>query len=167
MKSFLIFLILLTGISLVHAESPAITDPFDHEVKTNQMNSSETVFTYETEVNSAEEFIRFLKKHQNSGTLLPDYDALEQYSYPQKDYLLPRYIFHNSKFHPEIMLDLEKYRDCIEVRDITHSKLGNSKIFILDISRFDFKEQVNMESWHIRIRMSNQGHLSYRFSMGK
>ncbi len=144
-----------------------VIDPFNNPPPKNIPNSSEVNFKYDVTINTVEDFMKFLKDHQDSGILHSDHDSPKQFQYPTKKNLLPKYIFHNSKFYPEIKLELDNFKSKIEIQNVKDSKHNNKKLYIMHIGRFDFKEKVNIENWNIKITISNNGHLSYRFTMGK
>ncbi len=178
MRSILLIFVLLVCIPFsifaaeivlkdINYQSSSIIDPFNRSPKESFPNGNETYFKYDIEINSIDDFLAFLKDHQDFGILHPDYDSPVKFNYPTKEKLLPGYIFHNSKKFPDIKLELDNYKGKIKTLKVTDSSHQNKLLYVLEINRSDFKEKVNIENWNIRIQMSNNGNLSYTFIMGK
>ena len=149
------------------SQSSSIVDPFNSPPQESFPNGNETYFEYEIKINSNDDFLAFLKAHQDDGILHSDHDSPVKYKYPTKEKLLPGYIFHNSKFFPDIKLDLNNYKGKVEILEVKDSSRQNKLVYALEIDRYDFKEKVNLENWNIRILMSNNGNLFHTFVMGK
>ncbi|MCK9614639.1 MAG: hypothetical protein M0R48_03940 [Candidatus Omnitrophica bacterium] len=132
-------------------------DPFEVKPESNRPNcDKEYRFKYGVKINSADEFIGFLKAHQSERDL---YDFQ-----PTQEFLLPRYTLEAKKNKDtENSINLDNLEAKVETIDLQHSKLSNKKIFILRVWFKDFKENY---PWQILIKASDNGYFSVKFCAG-
>ncbi len=134
----------------------ATRDPFEAKPEGVMPNcDKEYRFKYEVKINSVDEFIAFLKAHQSEVDL---YDFV-----PTQEFIVPRYILELTGKEEKNIINLDNLKANAGTIDLQHSKLSNTKIFILQIWFKDFGESY---PWQILIKASNNGHVSVRYCAG-
>ena len=161
-----IIVILSALMCLTATELYALEDPFDSPPVNSIPNCSrEYRFKYAENIKTPEEFIEFLKKHQEGN---------KYFSVPTKDRLIPMYVEHGpgSGANPKvdmdkskISVDLDKLKKYIEIFEIQNSLRMNEKVYRLSFGWGIYSG--HPYAWRITIQMSDNGEVSIRYCAGK
>jgi hypothetical protein len=111
-------------------------------------------FKADTKIESADEFIQFLKNHQYNGNLSNYKPTILE--------LLPNRTSLNIQTHLNSQINLDLLKGNVI---ITTSKalFSNEKIFILEIKNQDFNDSY---PWSLTIKMSENGYISLQYCAG-
>jgi hypothetical protein len=148
-------LIAIYAPDIAKSEQGAIADPFEGLPKKNTPNcDKEYRFKYDIEIKTADEFINFLKGHQDG--------FMDSYK-PARDKLIPMFTY--DSIGKKIKVDLEKVRQYVKVLEVEKSMLSNTRIYNLDITYKDYDKEC--WPWKIMIQMSDKGCVSVIYCVGK
>jgi hypothetical protein len=162
----IIIFILSALMCLISTELYALEDPFDSPPVNSIRNcSGEYRFKFNENIQTPEEFIEFLKKHQEGNKF---------FNVPTKDRLIPMYVERDpsSVAHPKADMDKSKIKvepgnlkKFIEILDIENSLRLNKKIYKLSFGWGIYSG--HPYAWRITITMSDNGDVSIRYCAGK
>jgi hypothetical protein len=162
----IVIVILSALMCLISTELYALEDPFDSPPVNSIRNcSGEYRFKYNENIQTPEEFIEFLKKHQEGNKF---------FNIPTKDRLIPMCVEHDpsSVAHTKadmdkskIKVDPDKLKKFIEIIDIQNSLRLNKKIYKLSFGWGIYS--CHPYAWRITIAMSDNGDVSIRYCAGK